>query len=183
MDLKNLFQNVSFKKGDLIGIAKLPTVAEIAEFNRKIDAEMVRQISLDLNKEISTNLTTTVPTKVLPVSSSKKSSSHLVAKKLSKNATKELFKPDLTTKASKKQVKTTTPIEKQLKDSNNEKENKKEPKNDQNSQKKNDSKPEEKVEKSSTVQEEQTPAVFIDYKSHPKFNEELQNFENTLQAQ
>jgi len=70
---------------------------------------------------------------------------------------------------------------KQFKDSNNEKENQKDPKNDQNTQKKNDSKPEEKLEKSSTVQEKQTPAVFIDYKSHPKFNEELQNFENTLQ--
>ena len=55
------------------------------------------------------------------------------------------------------------------------------PKNDQNSQKKNDSKPEENVEISSTVKE--SPAIFIDYKSHPKFNEELQNFENTLQAQ
>merc|ERR1711956_157593 len=94
--------------------------AEIAESKRKIDAEMVRQISLDLNKEISSNLTTTVPTKVLPVSLSKKSSSHLVAKKLSRNATKELFKPDLTTiAASKKQVKTTSPKEKQFKDSNN----------------------------------------------------------------
>ena len=119
---------------------------------------------------------------MLPVSSSKRLSSHLVAKKLSKIATKELFKPDLTIEASKKQVKTTSQKEKQFKDSNNEKENQKDPKNDQNTQK-NDSKPEEKVEKSSTVQEEQTPAVFIDYKSHPKFNEELQNFENTLQAQ
>ena len=195
MDLKNLFQNVSFKKDDLIGIAKLPTEAEIAEFKRKKDAEiaelkrkkdaeMNRQISLDLSKETSTNPTPIVTTKVLPVSSSsKKSSSHLVAKKLSKIATKELFKPDLITDASKKQGKTTSPKEKQLIDSNNEKENQKEPKNDQNSQKKNDSKPEEKVEKSSSVKEEQTPAVFIDYKSHPKFNEELQNFENTLQAQ
>ena len=195
LDLKNLFQNVSFKKGDLIGIAKLPTETEIAEFKRKKDAEiaelkrkkdaeMNRQISLDLSKETSTNPTPIVTTKVLPVSSSsKKSSSHLVAKKLSKIATKELFKPDLITDASKKQGKTTSQKEKQLKDSNNEKENQKEPKNDQNSQKKNDSKTDEKVEKSSTVQEEQTPAVFIDYKSHPKFNEELQNFENTLQAQ
>ena len=61
--MKNLYKNVSFKKGDLIGIAKLPTEAEItefkiAEFKRK-DAEIARQISLDLNKEkeISTNLT------------------------------------------------------------------------------------------------------------------------------
>ena len=63
LDLKNLYKNVSFKKGDLIGIAKLPTEAEItefkiAEFKRK-DAEIARQISLDLNKEkeISSNLT------------------------------------------------------------------------------------------------------------------------------
>ena len=118
---------------------------------------------------------------MLPVSSSKKLSSHLVAKKLSKIATKELFKPDLTTEARKKQGKTTSQKETQFKDSNNEKENQKDPRNDQNTQKKNDSKPEEKVEKSSIVQEKQTPAVFIDYKSHPKFNEELQNFENTLQ--
>ena len=118
---------------------------------------------------------------MLPVSSSKKPSSHLVAKKLSKIATKELFKPDLITEASKKQGKTTSQKEKQFKDSNNEKENQKDPKNEQNTQKKNDSKQEEKLEKSYTVQEEQTPAVFIDYKSHPKFNEELQNFENTLQ--
>jgi hypothetical protein len=101
LDLKNLFQNVSFKKGDLIGIAKLPTEAEIAEFKRKKDAEiaelkrkkdaeMNRQISLDLSKETSTNPTPIVTTKVLPVSSSsKKSSSHLVAKKLSKNAPNE----------------------------------------------------------------------------------------------
>ena len=117
------------------------------------------------------------------MSSSKKSSSHLIAKKLSKIATKELFKPDLTIEAHKKQGKTTSQKETQFKDSNNGKENQKDPKNDQNTQKKNDSKPEEKLEKSYTVQEEQTPAVFIDYKSHPKFNEELQNFENTLQAQ
>ena len=120
---------------------------------------------------------------MLPVSSSKKPSSHLVAKKLSKIATKELFKPDLTIEAHKKQGKTTSQKETQFKDSNNGKENQKDPKNDQNTQKKNDSKPEEKLEKSYTVQEEQTPAVFIDYKSHPKFNEELQNFEITLQAQ
>ena len=120
---------------------------------------------------------------MLPVSSSKKSSSHLVAKKLPKIATiKELFKPDLTTEARKKQGKTTPQKETQFKDSqNNGKENQKDPRNDQNTQKKNDSKPEENLEKSYTVQEEQTPAVFIDYKSHPKFNEELQNFENTLQ--
>ena len=117
------------------------------------------------------------------MSSSKKSSSHLIAKKLSKIATKELFKPDLTIEAHKKQGNTTSQKETQFKDSNNGKENQKDPKNDQNTQKKNDSKPEEKLEKSYTVQEEQTPAVFIDYKSHPKFNEELQNFENTLQAQ
>merc|ERR1712037_856580 len=107
LDLKNLFQNVSFKEGDLIGIAKLPTEAEITEFKitefKRKDAEIARQISLDLNKEkeISTNLTPIA--KVLPVSSSKKPSSHLVAKKLSKIATKELFKPDLITEASKKQ--------------------------------------------------------------------------------
>ena len=119
---------------------------------------------------------------MLPVSSSKKPSSHLVAKKLSKIATKvQLFKPDLTTEVRKKQGKTTSQKESQFKDSNNGKENQKDLKNDQNTQKKNDSKPEEKLEKSYTVQEEQTPAVFIDYKSHPKFNEELQNFENTLQ--
>ena len=118
------------------------------------------------------------------MSSSKKPSSHLVAKKLSKIATKvQLFKPDLTTEVRKKQGKTTSQKESQFKDSNNGKENQKDPKNDQNTQKKNDSKPEEKLEKSYTVQKEQTPAVFIDYKSHPKFNEELQNFENTLQAQ
>ena len=66
MDLKNLYKNVSFKKGDLIGIAKLPTAVEIAEFEkekkRKKDAEMNRQISLDLNLDsLDTNLTTTVP--------------------------------------------------------------------------------------------------------------------------
>ena len=63
LDLKNLFQNVSFKKGDLIGIAKSATEVEIAEFKiaefKRKDAEIARQISLDLNKEkeISTNLT------------------------------------------------------------------------------------------------------------------------------
>ena len=63
LDVKNLFKNVSFKKGDLIGIAQLPTVDEIAEFKiaefKRKDAEIARQISQDLNKEkeISTNLT------------------------------------------------------------------------------------------------------------------------------
>ena len=70
---------------------------------------------------------------MLPVSSSKKLSSHLVAKKLSKIATKELFKPDLTTEARKKQGKTTSQKETQFKDSqNNGKENQKDPRNDQN---------------------------------------------------